>query len=113
MSSKKELTKKWKQNNRERERLNRRRNALNEYGLTLEDYDSMLKSQNGACKICGRQDTGSSRVKNFHVDHCHSTGKVRGLLCNNCNRGIGYLGDNIERLEKALEYLRFNHVRKS
>jgi hypothetical protein len=104
-------TSNWKRNNQVKEKTNRRRLSLQRlYGITLEQYDEFLLSQNGGCKICERKDTGSSRCKFFHVDHDHTTGKVRGLLCNNCNRGIGYLADSPERLLKAAEYVRENQV---
>lgn len=74
------------------------------YDMTEQDYEDMLLGQDGACKICGTtKPTG--RWKVFAVDHCHATGKVRGLLCNECNRGIGLLGDNPDLLLKAALYL--------
>lgn len=72
------------------------------FGLTIEQYDVMLKDQNNCCYICeGKEKTKRSLA----VDHCHKTGKVRGLLCTKCNQGIGHLNDNIEYLKKAIEYL--------
>jgi Recombination endonuclease VII len=70
------------------------------YGITPEQHQSMLDAQNGACAIC-KQALGSP-----YVDHCHATGKVRGLLCMKCNTGIGMLADSAERLEAAAAYLR-------
>ena len=67
------------------------------YGITLEDYQSF--DQN--CNICGRSEEG--RGFSMNVDHDHNTGKVRGLLCNSCNRGLGLLGE--DNLEKAILYL--------
>ena len=67
------------------------------YGITLEYYNKM--DQN--CNICGSSDEG--RGFKMNVDHCHLTGKVRGLLCNSCNRGLGLLGE--DNLEKAILYL--------
>ena len=69
------------------------------YNLSTAEYDDMYKLQEGACKICR---------KNFDqlvVDHCHNSGKVRGLLCQKCNRGLGSLGDNISTLKNAIAYL--------
>lgn len=107
-------TSEWKSNNKDREKLNRRKSALKAaYGISVDEYDSILKSQDGGCKLCNRTDTGSKRCNYFHVDHDHATGKVRGLLCNNCNRGIGYLGDSPERLVKAAEYIRSHYVGKN
>lgn len=79
------------------------------YGLTVEDYIKMFEEQKGVCKICSKPETSISRFgtpKRMTVDHCHSTGRIRGLLCDNCNRGIGHLRDDISILEKAIEYLR-------
>ena len=75
------------------------------YGLTQEQYDTVLKSQNGLCAICGTDDPGSNR-KNWCVDHDHKTGRIRGLLCNNCNRGIGLLKEDLFVFESAMVYLR-------
>ena len=63
----------------------------------------MLAAQDGKCAICGTTSTGNRKA--FHVDHDHKTGKVRGLLCSNCNTGIGNLRDDIGLLNRAIEYL--------
>lgn len=88
---------------------NRKKYLKKQYGLTIEDVDIMLKNQNYKCAICGREILlhGSSVDKNkiAHVDHNHETGKVRGLLCNDCNRGIGLLKDNPLFLVNAIKYL--------
>lgn len=80
------------------------------YGLTLEDYDHMVAEQNGLCAICHKPETEidwhSGKIRNFHIDHDHETGEVRGLLCSLCNKGIGQLGDSIEILESAITYLK-------
>lgn len=70
------------------------------YGITVKDYDSMLKSQGGVCAICKRE----SR-KRLYVDHCHTTGKVRGILCVSCNFAIGLMDDDISIIEKSIQYL--------
>ena len=85
-------------------KYSRRTNLKRNYGMTLEDYDKMFRDQAGVCAICGEPET-SPRVSNLTVDHCHNTNKVRGLLCNNCNRGIGLLKDNPKILDKARQYL--------
>ena len=74
------------------------------YGLSVDDYSEMLNKQNGGCAICGTTKPGG-RYDKLHVDHCHETGKVRGLLCHNCNRALGLLGDNISTLTNAINYL--------
>ena len=74
------------------------------YKITLKQYDDILKSQNKSCAICGISVTMLKR--NICVDHCHKTGKVRGLLCGNCNSTIGYAKDNIDVLNNAIKYLK-------
>lgn len=72
---------------------------LKKYGITVSQYEQMLENQNNSCAIC---------LKSFgqvYVDHCHATGKVRGLLCLKCNTGIGLLEDSVENLKNAISYL--------
>ena len=79
------------------------------YGLTLEDYEQLLTKQKGVCAICFQPETTMSNagyIKNLSVDHCHTTGKIRGLLCHHCNTGIGKFMDSVERLESAIKYLK-------
>lgn len=72
------------------------------YGLTLEQYRGMLKSQTGRCAICKKKFV---ERKDTHVDHCHRTGKVRGLLCSNCNRALGYAKDDPRLLRAMARFL--------
>ena len=81
-----------------------RKTILKRKGITPEDYDKMLAEQDGRCAICRTDKPRSGRA--FAVDHNHRTGKGRGLLCESCNRGIGYLGDDPARLDAAAAYLR-------
>lgn len=81
-----------------------RRQKYKKYGITSEEYQGMLDKQKGCCAICGSNKTRSESHE-MSVDHDHKTGKVRGLLCNNCNRGIGLLGDTKESIHKAWKYL--------
>ena len=74
------------------------------YGLTHEDKLAMLAQQGGGCRICGRTEP-SGRHGEFHVDHCHETGLVRGILCSRCNQALGLLAESPELLRKAAEYL--------
>ncbi len=79
------------------------------YGITPEQYDELLALQRGVCAICGqpeRSKTRNGHVKALAVDHDHETGEVRGLLCDNCNRGLGHFKDDAERLAAAVAYLR-------
>lgn len=78
------------------------------YGLTVDDYNAMLDRQNGTCAICDGPPKGPGSQYGrfrFHVDHCHETNKVRGLLCGNCNTAIGLLGDDLKRFWAAIDYL--------
>lgn len=72
------------------------------YSITLDDYRTMLEEQGNVCKCCGLEYT----VKRYHVDHCHETGKIRGLLCDSCNRGLGFFGDKSEGVYKGYLYLK-------
>lgn len=69
------------------------------YGLAEEDYNTMLAEQGGNCAIC------DASMDTPHVDHCHTTGKVRGLLCKLCNAGLGQFQDDTARLARAIVYL--------
>lgn len=75
------------------------------YGITLEDYQRMLSNQKGVCAICHKNNSYAGKTRMFAVDHCHVTGKVRGLLCQSCNRALGLFGDDADRLLKASLYL--------
>ena len=82
----------------------RRLNLWKKYKLTIEDVELMIDNQGGGCAICGHSDRKSNTIFPC-VDHCHDTGRVRGVLCQKCNAGIGLLGDDITTIERALEYL--------
>ena len=100
----------WKKSNRTEEEhaaTVRRNNLKRCYGITLEDFNEMLVEQGGVCAIC-RKDEPGGRHGEFHVDHCHDTGKVRGLLCDACNRMLGFARDNDRTLNRAGEYLRMS-----
>lgn len=93
-------------------KLVRNRILKNRYGLTTEDLEKMLRDQDNKCAICGRELFlhGASVDKNkiACVDHNHETGEVRGLLCDKCNRGLGYFKDNTDYLLSAVSYLKKN-----
>jgi len=81
------------------------------YKLTGKEYANLLIIQEDSCAICKSVfDTKAFTKKAVHVDHCHTTGKVRGLLCNNCNAGIGYMKENISTLQSAIEYLKCHKI---
>lgn len=84
------------------------------HNLTEESYSQLLKEQNGVCKICQSQETAtngrSTKIKDLAIDHDHKTGKVRGLLCSRCNRGLGLFRDDVSVLKSAIDYLNFKEV---
>jgi hypothetical protein len=84
----------------------RRRNLLRRYGLTPEQYDALLVAQQGRCDICAEPMTGS---RDPHVDHCHTTERIRSLLCGHCNRLLGAAQDDPTRLVAALDYITRHH----
>jgi nitrate/TMAO reductase-like tetraheme cytochrome c subunit len=89
----------------DQERSWRRRGILNEKGLPFErmDYDRWYQIQQGCCRICKKHNTEFTR--NLAVDHNHETGIVRGLLCINCNKGLGHFQDDKQLLREAIKYL--------
>jgi len=99
-----EYQKKYRQKNFERKRNN---HYMLKYGISLDKYNELFKNQNGLCAICG----GIERVwcwgklRPLAVDHNHETGEIRGLLCCNCNRALGLLGDNTKTIKNMLDYL--------
>lgn len=85
--------------------LSSRNSHLKKYGMSHDDYVIMLEKQNGVCCICKRHRIASNKG-HMVVDHCHETGKVRGILCNWCNRGLGLFEDNIDFFKNAIIYLK-------
>lgn len=77
-------------------------NIKKNYGLSVEEYERMLLAQQGVCRICKRE---QARNRRLAVDHCHKTGLVRGLLCDECNHGIGNFQDRLDLLKAAIDYL--------
>lgn len=80
-------------------RTTKRRHKLRAYGLTPEAYERLVLIQSGRCAVCDDVPVG-----NLHVDHCHVTGAVRGLLCGGCNRALGILKEDPERITALAEY---------
>lgn len=76
------------------------------YGITKENYKNLLDAQLGGCAICGGKNTFRNSSRDLFVDHDHETKKIRGLLCNHCNTGLGHFKDNRELLQKAIDYLK-------
>lgn len=83
----------------------RERHLQTTYGIGTKEFDTMMEEQNGVCAICNKHDL-NGRVKYLSVDHAHDSGKVRGLLCGNCNKALGNFMDDIGLLKKAIEYLK-------
>ena len=91
---------KWRRDNVERFARSCKNWALQrKYGMTLAEFEALLHSQGKSCLICG------ASARQFHVDHSHKTGVVRGILCVNCNVGLGAFSDSAEVLRKAAAYL--------
>lgn len=94
--------------NKERYRQRARKRALKvKYNLTTEQYQELYDKQDYRCAICNEHEDETARKK-LVVDHCHTTGNVRGLLCNNCNSGLGLFRDDLSLLIKAKKYLTEN-----
>ena len=92
--------------------ISRRKKQLKKYDLTIDQYNSMLKSQNNVCAICMKEEIVISglakKFKNMAVDHDHKTGKIRGILCHNCNRALGHFHDSETKMISAIKYIRRN-----
>lgn len=80
------------------------RNRKKKYGILPDDLHRMIEAQGGKCPIC-RLDLDPTGYRKIHIDHDHATGKLRGVLCSNCNLGIGHLREDPERMLRAINYL--------
>ena len=89
-------TSNWRKQNPEKIKAYSRKSL---YGISTEEYDILLTKQGHKCGVCKQE-------KKLYVDHCHDSLKVRGLLCNNCNTGIGLLKENVEIMENAISYIK-------
>lgn len=101
----------WHIKNPERSKQSAKASKMkSKYGVTICVYDKMLESQNNACAICLKPekliDSRTGNIRALSIDHCHKTGKVRGLLCSSCNHLLGRAKDSITTLLNAVEYLR-------
>jgi len=76
------------------------------YNITPEDWDQLFDKQGRKCRLCRAEKSGDKRGRGFHTDHCHTTGRVRGILCVKCNLMLGSARDNIAVLEAAIQYLK-------
>lgn len=94
----------WKRENPDRIRaINTKGKIKARYGLLVEEYEDILEFQDGACAICHTKDPGYHG--RLHIDHCHKTGDIRGLLCSRCNTGLGMFMDDPQKLLAAITYL--------
>lgn len=87
----------------------RDRHLRRTFGINSEQYNQMLDRQHGKCAICLTTECKSGYA--FAVDHCHATCVIRGLLCRDCNTSLGKLNDDIETLQRAIDYLRSSQIR--
>jgi hypothetical protein len=100
-----EYQRKWRNSNPDRAKHH---DLKKMYGITLKQYEDMFAAQNERCAICKGRETTMSKdgaPRRMPVDHCHETGRIRGLLCTQCNRGLGMFRDSVKNLYAAAAYL--------
>ena len=101
-----DIQRKWSQENKiESLSIKRRYRLKKKFNLTNEWFDDKLKFQGNKCAICSREFTWEDKNHTPHVDHNHETNKVRGILCDWCNKGLGNFEDSLDRLKAAIDYL--------
>lgn len=98
----------WRTKNRELSRLYDFKHRLKGYGITLNDYERMFMEQSGKCAICKSSSPKRKDAKKLFIDHDHSNGKVRGLLCHRCNLAVGWMEDDPIRESSIIDYLNKN-----
>lgn len=106
--ARKRVRKYYSRLSQERKSANNEKSNLKQYNLTVDSYSALSKQQNNVCAICGKTPFWNRNIKRpnrLHVDHDHETGKVRGLLCYNCNLLLGHCKNDVAILEKAIVYL--------
>jgi Recombination endonuclease VII len=104
-------TKKFRKDYPEKFATYRRNSTIKfRYNLTRDQYDELIKKQENRCSICGNSPNleGPINQRCLSIDHCHKTKKIRGLLCQLCNRGLGLFRERQDFLEKALQYLKIH-----
>ena len=91
----------------DKRRYNELKQNLRRLGMTVKQYNALLRKQNFQCGICKTFDPGKNQFGNirFAIDHDHKTGRIRGLLCQSCNHLLGKAHDSVELLQSAIEYL--------
>ena len=116
LEQKKEYQKQWyiknkdRQSKRQKEYKIKNKDKIMDIGLrynfnlTLDQYNKMLSDQNNSCKVCNTHE--SELTRKLAVDHCHTTDKIRGLLCMNCNTSLGHLKEDTKIMQKLIEYVK-------
>lgn len=100
----------WQENNKERAAKKIKEWYIkNKYNLSLEEVQGLFDRQSGLCNICYEPFIKSSGKVSYHIDHCHTTGKVRGLLCGKCNMALGLLREDIQIFKSAISYLELHN----
>lgn len=97
-----EYMRKWQKANPDKTRAN---TFVRLHGVTRAEADAMAEAQDNRCAICHQPPTGKGHCARLHVDHCHETDKIRAMLCSNCNKALGHMKDDPERLQAAVDYL--------
>lgn len=112
-----EMRNRWIKDDDARYRESNRRAGLKyKFGMTIEQFDKMLADQGGCCAVCKTTNPNGEGIENgknkqFSIDHDHTTGKIRGLLCNKCNRCLSFMQDSVTVLTKAITYLKKHNKR--
>lgn len=91
----------WQKNNPKK----RKNQRLKQYGITYIEFESLMNKCNRKCEICGYDNIEDKKTFPV-VDHCHESGKVRGILCSKCNFALGHFNDSIDNLQNAIKYLK-------
>ena len=107
-----EAAKQYKRNynNKRYDPLKNKHNKLKKaYGIGLEEYNKLFKDQEGCCAVCGIHQ--SELTRSLAVDHCHTTGKIRGLLCNKCNTALGLLNESEEIMKNLINYVQLKKAK--
>ena len=101
--------KKWVKENPEKYKRSYRASRLKrKYGLTIEQYEAIVESQDGKCLACHKVPSGKAHSSRLHLDHCHTTGRLRGMLCYQCNLALGLVRDDITVLQGLIAHLKRN-----
>lgn len=94
-------------NNERRREWHQKHYRMRRYGITLAEYEQMFEAQGHKCRLCGCEKAGAGRDDQWCIDHCHNNGRIRGILCHNCNTALGYYERLVSNIGEAalLRYL--------